>query len=56
MKLHRKIQKVVVLRCPVCQRSHVEHPEFGNFCCASCLQTVIRPLMVTMLEERDHHD
>jgi protein-arginine kinase activator protein McsA len=38
--------KIEVMKCPVCRRSHVEHPEFGNFCCASCLQTVIRPLIL----------
>ena len=37
-----------VMRCPVCARYHAEHPEFGPFCCASCLQVIIRPLIVTL--------
>jgi protein-arginine kinase activator protein McsA len=34
--------------CPVCGRIHVADVQFGPFCCASCLQTVIRPLIVTI--------
>jgi hypothetical protein len=35
------------VQCPVCGRYHWPDEEFGRFCCASCLQTVIRPLIVT---------
>lgn len=31
--------------CPTCGRIHVEHQEFGQFCCQSCVQTAIRPLI-----------
>ncbi|MDR3741184.1 MAG: hypothetical protein P4L40_19370 [Terracidiphilus sp.] len=41
-------KKEVILRCPTCGRKHGEHPEFGCFCCASCLQTIIRPLIVAL--------
>jgi hypothetical protein len=40
-----------LVRCPVCQRYHVPDCEFGPFCCASCLQTVIRPLIVAIPEK-----
>jgi protein-arginine kinase activator protein McsA len=43
-----KPQKVTYLVCPTCSKEHPEHKEFGCFCCASCLQTVIRPLIVTL--------
>ncbi len=43
-----KPDKVLILRCPTCGKRHTEHPEFGCFCCTSCLQTVIRPLIVTL--------
>lgn len=45
-----KKEKVVVLKCPTCGKTHVPHVEFGCFCCASCLQTIIRPLIVTLTE------
>ncbi len=44
----RKVQKVVIVKCPVCARKHTPSVDFGPFCCASCLQTVIRPLIVTV--------
>ena len=45
----RKAQKleIKVVACPVCHRKHTPDVEFGPFCCASCLQTVIRPLILT---------
>jgi ribosomal protein L37AE/L43A len=43
-----KPAKVEYIKCPVCGREHVDHPEFGCFCCLSCLQAVIRPLIVTL--------
>ena len=43
-----KPAKLIIVRCPVCHRDHTPHREFGEFCCASCLQTVIRPLIVAM--------
>ncbi len=48
--LTRKISpaKLIILQCPTCGRKHKEHPEFGRFCCSSCLQTVIRPLIVAL--------
>lgn len=42
----RREGKLTVYRCPICNRSHCGHPEFGPFCCTSCLQTYIRPLIV----------
>lgn len=42
--------KVKIFACPTCEKHHTEHPEFGCFCCASCLQTAIRPLIVTLTE------
>jgi protein-arginine kinase activator protein McsA len=47
-----KAEKVVILKCPTCGRKHREHPEFGCFCCASCLQTIIRPLIVALDDAR----
>jgi protein-arginine kinase activator protein McsA len=44
----RKQPEVKIVVCPVCTRKHVPSTEFGPFCCASCLQTVIRPLVVTV--------
>ena len=41
-------EKVVVYRCPACARDHLGTPEFGCFCCASCLQAIVRPLIVTL--------
>jgi len=43
-----KAEKIIIFKCPTCGRKHTEHPEFGCFCRASCLQTVIRPLIVTL--------
>ena len=43
-----RAEKIVILQCPTCGKKHSEHPEFGRFCCASCLQTVIRPLIVAL--------
>jgi protein-arginine kinase activator protein McsA len=40
--------KVSFFVCPTCGRDHKEDEEFGRFCCASCLQTIIRPLIVAM--------
>jgi rubrerythrin len=40
--------KIVIYKCPVCGRKHRDDPEFGPFCCASCLQVVIRPLIVAL--------
>ncbi len=47
-----RTEKVVIVACPVCARKHRPNPEFGPFCCASCLQTVIRPLVVTVMVTR----
>ncbi|MFZ1085459.1 MAG: hypothetical protein WAN35_10875 [Terracidiphilus sp.] len=41
--------KIIFYKCPVCGRKHHDDPEFGMFCCASCLQTVIRPLIVSVV-------
>jgi hypothetical protein len=38
-------------KCPVCHRSHWMHEELGIFCSASCLQMMMRPLIVAMREE-----
>jgi hypothetical protein len=43
----RKPREPKTVQCPTCGRYHWPHPEFGQFCCASCLQTPIRPLIVT---------
>ncbi len=43
-----KAEKVTILKCPTCGKNHREHVEFGCFCCLSCLQTIIRPLIVTL--------
>ena len=40
----RKPKIVPAVECPVCGRYHTPDVEFGPFCCASCLQMVIRPL------------
>ncbi len=42
----RKAEKIIIFKCPTCGRNHKEHPEFGCYCCCSCLQTIIRPLIV----------
>ena len=42
-----KEHQVIILRCPACGKNHSAHPEFGRYCCASCLQLAIRPLIVT---------
>jgi hypothetical protein len=42
----RKQKTVKLLQCPICNRHHVGHPEYGPFCCTSCLQTAIRPLIL----------
>jgi len=47
-KPERKKEKLY--HCPTCAKRHMGHPEFGCFCCASCLQTVVRPLIVTLTE------
>jgi len=41
----RKPKQAPVDRCPTCEKYHTRHPEFGRFCCASCLQVPIRPLI-----------
>ena len=40
----RQTQEINV-RCPTCNRYHYLHREFGPFCCLSCLQYPIRPLI-----------
>lgn len=42
----KKVEAKAVV-CPVCHRVHTGSLEFGPFCCASCLQTVIRPLILS---------
>jgi protein-arginine kinase activator protein McsA len=49
-KCKRKQLEVKLVKCPVCERLHQPDVEFGPFCCASCLQTVIRPLIVITIE------
>ena len=44
----KKQPKPTVYKCPTCGKLHLGTKEFGCFCCASCLQTVIRPLIVTL--------
>jgi hypothetical protein len=34
-----------IVTCPSCQRRHCDHPEYGAYCCLSCLQLAIRPLI-----------
>ena len=34
-----------LVRCPTCNRKHLPHEEYGQFCCQSCLQVPIRPLI-----------
>lgn len=41
-----KVIEAQSVSCPVCSRIHVADAQFGPFCCASCLQVVIRPLIV----------
>jgi protein-arginine kinase activator protein McsA len=48
----RKTEKIVIVQCPICARKHRPNIEFGPFCCASCLQTAIRPLIVTVTVTR----
>ncbi len=47
-KRAKRKEKIVVYKCPSCGRDHLGTAEFGCFCCASCLQTIIRPLIVTL--------
>lgn len=49
---HRKAEKIKIVVCPICDRKHTPNPDFGPFCCASCLQTAIRPLVVTVTVTR----
>ena len=44
---HPKPKKKESAACPTCGRVHWIDEEFGPFCCASCLQTVIRPLVLS---------
>lgn len=44
--LVRRLKAPKIIRCPTCGRYHELHHEFGMFCCASCLQMPIRPLIV----------
>lgn len=48
VKRQRKPVEVKIVVCPACGRKHRPHSEFGCFCCASCLQLAIRPLIVAM--------
>jgi len=48
----RQNKEVISVRCPTCNRIHSLHREFGPFCCTSCLQTPIRPLIVNL---ENHH-
>lgn len=41
----RKIKDESV-KCPTCGRYHWPDSNFGPYCCASCLQVPIRPLIV----------
>lgn len=50
LKVRPRKMKVSYFVCPTCGRDHKEDEEFGRFCCASCLQTVIRPLIVGIIE------
>jgi hypothetical protein len=47
--IKRKPKPIPVAQCPVCGRYHHIDVQFGPFCCASCLQTVIRPLILADL-------
>ena len=38
---------VEAVRCPVCTLPLMPGVGFGPFCCESCLQTAIRPLILT---------
>jgi hypothetical protein len=49
-KLTKKPKEKKAVQCPVCGRYHTPNVTFGPFCCASCLQVVIRPLIVTKPE------
>jgi hypothetical protein len=44
----KAITRSTVLQCPTCARRHPPDPQFGPFCCASCLQTPIRPLIAAV--------
>jgi hypothetical protein len=46
----KKTKKDAAVICPVCRRYHWPNATFGPFCCASCLQTVIRPLILADLK------
>ena len=46
----RKTEKIVIVLCPSCGRKHRPHLKFGAFCCASCLQLAIRPLIVMLTD------
>jgi NAD-dependent SIR2 family protein deacetylase len=46
----RKPEKIVIVLCPSCGRKHRPDSTFGAFCCASCLQLAIRPLIVMLTE------
>jgi hypothetical protein len=46
LKLRPAKEKIIILNCPTCGRGHRVHPEFGPFCCLSCLQTPLHPLIV----------
>ena len=50
LKVRPRKMKVSFIVCPTCGRDHKEDEEFGRFCCASCLQTVIRPLIVAITD------
>ena len=47
----KKPKPIGLVPCPVCGSYHLPSYEFGPFCTLSCLQTVIRPLAVTIPEK-----
>jgi hypothetical protein len=44
----RKKEVIKIVKCPVCARNHRPHELYGTFCCLSCLQVLIRPLIVVV--------
>ncbi len=43
----KKITVAKSVACPSCRRVHNGHAELGAFCCTSCLQVAIRPLILS---------
>jgi 4-hydroxy-3-methylbut-2-en-1-yl diphosphate synthase IspG/GcpE len=44
----RKKEVVKIVSCPTCGRNHRPHDLYGQYCCLSCLQFVLRPLIVAI--------